>query len=202
MTTQTVTNEPPSLHSDRVDRRLFFGFFGLVLAIVVSVVVWWAWGSYAMGGVEVTTDESPVCTGTTLRPDNRTIEAKPGMSCVYTVTVRNDGPVGIHLDSTVLTILGKGGGAVIMAAAIDGRKPGEGAHDVDAEIALDHEVESGEAWSFRLRVVYRPDGCTSAGWMTIYDLPTVHLSYLGRDAEASGDTPLLLHNKRQNPGCR
>ena len=207
MATDTVTSEPPTqpegrgLLSDPGDRRLFVALVALVLAVVVAGVGWWAWTSYVLSGVQVTMDEDPACTGTTLRPDNRTIEAKPGMSCVYTVTVRNGGPVAVHLDTSVLPVLGKGGGPVVMAAAIDGREPAEGPNDVDAEIVLDHDLGAGDSWSFRLRVVYRPDGCTSAGRGSVDGWPTLHVDYLGNDEQVQGNVEFAVHNKRQNPDC-
>jgi hypothetical protein len=202
-----VTSEPPTQPggrgwlSDPSDRRRFIALFGFVLAVVVAGGGWWAWTSYVLSGVQVTMDEAPVCTGTKLRPDGRTIEAQPGMSCVYTVTVRNGGPVAVHLDRSVLPVLGKGGGPVVMAAAVDGREPAEGPNDVDAEIVLDHDLGAGEAWSFRLRVVYRPDGCTSAGRGWVDGWPTLNVDYLGNDEQVQGNFEFAVHNKRQNPDC-
>jgi hypothetical protein len=208
VTTQTVSSEPPAQPEgrrwlrDRPDRRLIIALVALVLALVVSITGWRAWTAHALGGVEVNLVSGANCAGTKLRPDGRTIVAQPGMSCVYKVSVRNSGPVTIHIDRAVLPLLGTEGGATVMAAAVDGYEPAEGEANVDAEIVLDRDLDSGDSVTFRVRVVFRPDGCMAAGSrMWVDDWPTVEADYLGRDVASKGNTQFSVYSERQNPGC-
>ncbi len=174
---------------------------GLVAAAVVGLVSWRLWTSHALGSVQVAWSGEPVCEGTSLRRDGHTIEARPDMSCVITVTVRNDGPVSVHLRRAVLPFAGPEGGPVIEAAEIDDRRPA--ADDgIDAAVTLDRDLDPGETWTFRTRVVFRDDGCTDGGTFTAHAWPTVEVSHLGRQDDVVSKRNLSIHRARQNSGCR
>lgn len=182
---------------------------GLLLAVAALTAVvglgatWWMWTSHFTGGVEVAWADEPTCTGTSLTQDGHTIEARRGMSCVITVTVRNDGPVEVHLERAVLPYVGPDGGSVVRAAApVDGLRPeGDALTDIDATLPLKRELGSGESWTFRTRIVFRDDGWTAAGKLWIDGWPTVRAEYLGRAFDVHADRRLEIHRRRQNPGC-
>jgi hypothetical protein len=182
-------------------RRSTLVVVAAIAAVIVSVTAWWMWTSHVTGSIAVRWADEPTCTGTSLRPDGHTIEARPGMSCTITVTVRNDGPVAVHLDNALLPFFGPDGGAVVRAGSIDGVRPEGIGSEIDATMALDHKLASGESWTFRTRAVFRDDGCTAAGTMTIDGWPTVRAEYLGRSVDVSADRRFTLHASRQNPGC-
>lgn len=184
------------------DRRGPLVAIAVVVTLLVAVVAWWTWTSHVTGSVEVAWDGEPTCTGTNLRPDGHTIEARQGMSCVISVTVRNDGPVAVHLDRAVLPFMGPHGGSVLKGAVIDDRELVPSADGrVDAAIVLDHELGSGESWTFRTRIVFRAHGCTAGGRMWFPAWPVVQAEYLGRDRDVGADRKLAAHRWKQNPGC-
>jgi hypothetical protein len=74
-------------------------------------------------------------------------------------------------------------------------------NDVDAGIDLDHDLGGGQTWTFRTLVVFRDDGCTSAGTGSFYGWPAVEVSSLGRHGTATSSRELTYSRERQNPGC-
>lgn len=180
------------------------GAVGILLVIGLVAGGWVLWTSRAMSAVEVGWRGEPDCSGATLERDGHTIKAQDGMSCVITVEVRNTGGRTVHLDRAVLPFLGPGGGAVVRAGEIDGRDPAPAvaANDIDARIDLDHDLEGGETWTFRTLVVFRKNGCTSAGTGSFYGWPVVEIATLGRHGTATSSQELTYSRERQNPGCR
>lgn len=197
---------PPAPADRRSRRRRIVIAVAVGLAVLLTIggyAGWRAWAARAVDGVHVGWLGEPVCTGTTLRPNGHAIEWAREMSCVVTVVVRNDGPAGVRVTGVVLPYVGPGGGSVIKAAPIDGQSPAPVTRsDIDAALDLTHSIEAGETWTFRTRLVFRPDGCTSAGTLSLHHWPTVGVSARGRDALVLSNRSLVVHSSRQNPGCR
>lgn len=184
----------------------------LVIAVVLGLAVlvafggyeaWRAWSARAVEGVHVRWVDEPICTGTSLRPQSRAIEWARDMSCVITVAVHNEGPAAVRVTSAVLPYLGPGGGPVVQTGPIDGRTPGsDPADDLHATLDLGHRIEPGATWTFRTRVVFRPDGCAGQGTLSLHHWPAVNVVARGREALVPSDRSLTVHSSRQNPGCR
>jgi hypothetical protein len=191
------------LPGSRGQRVLALVLVTAVVAVVAAVSAWSRWTSRVLDSVSVAWVGQPQCVGARLLRDGHTIEAVKGMSCVVELAVHNGSGRTVHLDRAIEPFLGRDGGAVIMS-------PGRGARGlrpadtrgVDAALHLDRDLRADETWSFRVGIVWRPDGCTDGGTMFIHQWPDVRVDFLGKHATAHGDRPLTIHRHRQNPGCR
>lgn len=126
---------------------------------------------------------SPTCTGTDVSGRSGAIELRPGMTCTVPVTVRNPGPLVVHLDEAVLPFMGPAGGAAVQVRSWQGRVP-EGAA-TDAVFDLDRRLEPGDTWETEVQLRFRPDGCTARGTHSSY-LLEVRANAWGRSVRVAG----------------
>lgn len=178
-------------------RRPWLAVATLVVAMLVGA---WLWGSQH-GADRVTvawSPSSPTCQGTQVdRRDAPVIEAVPGMRCVITVRVRNDGPFPVHVGTATAPVVGVRTGAVV---STDNADPPQ-ADGLDASFTLDRTLAPGRAMTFDIVTVFHPAGCNNSGTMRVARWPQIDVSSLGLRHERAARETFAFSRDGSTPGC-
>ena len=208
MSTQDARGPGPTWRSRLTSR-------GAVIAIVTTLVIAVGAGAWAVAwhrastGLRVETVSGPECEGASTRirslgfdPAIRvdTMRVEPGMRCVYTVRVVNDGPFTVHLDRAVLPFLGARGGGVVKALPPVVLRTA-GTDDIDASVRLDRDLRPGASTDFSVPVGFRARGCND-GTTWVQDWPSVSFQVLGGHARSAGRGVFAWSYRQDQPdGC-
>ncbi|MDN4175280.1 hypothetical protein QWY28_20110 [Nocardioides sp. SOB77] len=197
MTAPEASPSPAAAPSGR--GRAVVALVGLALVAAAATAGWWSWAGSATDDLSVTVAR-PRCEGAAVRARDDAIEARPGMRCRVTATIANGGGGSVRVDHVDWPYLGSGAQPVVRAAAADGLadEPRDALH---ARLVVDRELAGGEALRVHVDVVFRRQGCMSAGTFSADGFPTVALSRLGRDLEVRADHRLLVARRADWDGC-
>lgn len=156
----------------------------MVVGVVGLLLAWVAVAAWSSAQVTVERVGALSCTGTEVsqRPDGTpAVALRPGMRCDVVVQVRNGGWLPVRHDSLVLPFMGSRGDAAVRVAEYLAND------DVEAVLDVGSRIGPGAESVVGFTLVYRDDGCTGLGEMTVPDFPSVSVSVLGLPGRVSSD---------------
>jgi len=193
-------------------RRLRGGSIAVVAIAAVLVGFLWVRDSLAAGDrnqVRIVTDMNALtCEGTSVEGratphvDGSELAMpvaaiEPGMRCLYTFWVSNQGGRSVDLDRIVFPVLGPSGGAAVEAIELAplglGPNPTETSDTytgspIDAIFDVERDLPADSAMEFSLVIVHRPSGCTPGGGTISWrDAPTITLTARGVTGDRKAD---------------
>lgn len=189
----------------------------VAVVLIAGVAVWlllaasWrsdvavAWGTAARAGEA----GAPSCGDAVARPRRLApgvrapvLPARPGMDCRLSVTVTNNSPVPVRLETIVLPYMGTDAGAEIHVKDLAGL-PRAAQHSEDglhAAFAVGRELVPGGSYRVSVRFTHRDAGCSAAvTW--VGQFPTVVISALGVPGEVSSTRTLAFRGTGTATGC-
>ena len=189
----------------------------VAVVLIAGVAVWlllaanWrsdvavAWGTAARAGEA----GAPSCRDAVVRTRRlesgvRTpvLPARPGMDCRLPVTLTNNSPVTVRLETIVLPYMGTDAGAEIQVKDLAGlpRAPQHSEDGLHAAFAVGRELVPGESYRVTVRFTHRDAGC-SAELTWLGQFPTVVISALGVPGQVSSTRTLAFRGTGTTTGC-
>ncbi len=127
------------------------------------------------------------------------------MRCRLPVKIENHGWLPVEVASVSLPFMGPGGRAAVQVTMFDGRPPlGNDAHGpdaVDAVFATHRKLAAGGVREFVIEFTFRPDGCTSNGLMSVWNMPQVDVKALGRSGTRSAENVIGFRGTNASDNC-
>lgn len=183
-------NPSASARRIRPIRPLWVVLAVMSVLVVAGLVVWQQTASRWRADVTAGYAATLRCAGTTVHQTQGVpfVTLRPGLRCILSLRVSNNGPHGVHIDTLTLPFMGADTGAQLRAHG-----PGQGVATGgrDALFHLDRDVSAHASFVVSYQLRFWPGGCIGQGTSQIIsELPRLTVSTLGRSGSRNGRAKL------------
>lgn len=187
---------------------------GLCVVVLVATFGAWAGVSWVQREKTSVSWSGPLqCSGSRVTHERvegagETVQAmrlQPSMRCRLPVKIENHGWLPVEVASVSLPYMGPGGGAAVQVTMFDGHPPQEkdadGLDPIDAVFATHRKLAAGGVREFVIEFTFRPDGCTSNGVMSVWNMPQVDVKALGRSGTRRAEEVIGFRGTKVSDNC-